>query len=401
MTAAATGHEPEPVEPDRLTRRLTVVREPYEPEPDHEPDDEPGEPDPDREPEAAEPERLPAFAMPSLRPYADPKAVVAVARQGIKASRKPVASLARRALAAVARGSGILIRLSGTWLVGRWGRGGSILARFAIAAFLVYSVARTVALAPVSGLASITCLWLAAAEFASRGHLDALVKKAVGKPKKDTEKKPKDGTADKPTTAASETTAKAASHPADETTAKAAGHPADEPTVEAADHPAAEAPAEPPLTALIRSLIGTDNGVHLSTLRPAMRQHLPGLQKAADKELRQVLTEAGWDPSRTFRAGGVAGRSGISRDQLPPLPSPKGEPMEPPTELSAEPSTPADQAKPPRLFGSLRGARREKKGHPKAPEGWTAEEVARGFRCVDDPDRGPSATRIERLEDVR
>jgi hypothetical protein len=41
-----------------------------------------------------------------------------------------------------------------------------------------------------------------------------------------------------------------------------------------------------------------------------------------------------------------------------------------------------------------------RKGRRKLPEGWTAEEVERGFRIVDDPDAGPTAARVERLENT-
>ena len=92
------------------------------------------------------------------------------------------------------------------------------------------------------------------------------------------------------------------------------------PPVEAA----VAAPAEPPVVALVRAEIGTDTGVHLADLYPAMRAGLPGLSGAADDTLRAVLTEHHLRTRRTVRARGVAGRSGVHRKDLPPLPSPRG-----------------------------------------------------------------------------
>ncbi|MFG2400750.1 hypothetical protein [Streptomyces lydicus] len=84
------------------------------------------------------------------------------------------------------------------------------------------------------------------------------------------------------------------------------------------------APAEPPVVALVRALIGDDEGVHLGELYPAMRERLEGLAQAPDGQLRQLLTDHGLEVARTVRSRGVAGRSGIRRSALPPLPSPNG-----------------------------------------------------------------------------
>ncbi|WP_208766429.1 hypothetical protein, partial [Streptomyces chryseus] len=158
---------------------------------------------------------------------------------------------------------------------------------------------------------------------------------------------------------------------------------------EEADEEPPAAPLEDSLTTLLRDAIGAENGVHLGDLRPLMRKHLPGLSQATDKELREHLVQAGYDPSRTFRARGVAGRAGVHRTQLPPLPSP-GDALEgagdhsPPT---LHPSRPAN------LSG---GGESWRAGGEHGR--WTLEEIARGFRSVPDPARGPSASRIERWE---
>ncbi|MFC7791355.1 hypothetical protein [Streptomyces cinereoruber] len=152
---------------------------------------------------------------------------------------------------------------------------------------------------------------------------------------------------------------------------------------EEAEIEVSETPREHPLTALIRKEIGAENGVHLQDLRPAMREALPGLAGATDKELRTLLTQAGWDPTRTFRARGVAGRAGVHRDQLPPLPSPKTGPAPSPVRSprTGEGVRPANSSA---LSAALRTGGE-----------WTEEEKARGFRAVPDPERGPSGARIE------
>ncbi|MGA5497755.1 hypothetical protein ACPCSP_25665 [Streptomyces cinereoruber] len=144
-----------------------------------------------------------------------------------------------------------------------------------------------------------------------------------------------------------------------------------------------ERPVEDPLTALIRKEIGTENGVHLRDLRPAMRRALPGLAEAGDKELRALLVKAGWDPTRTFRARGVAGRAGVHRNQLPPRHSPESGPA-PSPRLSPAPGEGPRPVNSPVLSAPLQGGGE-----------WSEEEKARGFRSAPDPENGPSASRIE------
>ncbi|MFK0296944.1 hypothetical protein ACIQU6_41635 [Streptomyces sp. NPDC090442] len=100
------------------------------------------------------------------------------------------------------------------------------------------------------------------------------------------------------------------------------GRRAEQPDEGAAELPP-ELPAEPPVVALVRAQIGEDEGVHLSELYPAMREHLEGCADAPDEQLRQMLTDHHLTVARTVRSRGVAGRSGIRRSALPPLPSPK------------------------------------------------------------------------------
>ncbi|MFF5655243.1 phospholipase D-like domain-containing protein [[Kitasatospora] papulosa] len=428
MTAVAP-EAPSPDEPP--TTRLTAVP-PLEPEPrEPEPVDEP-EPEPVGEPE---PERLPAFAMPELRQYADPKAVVDLARQGAKASRKPAAVLGRGLLAAAARagrgtltavarivrlvltGTRVLLGLLVGWMTGQHSKSGSVAARFGGVAALLYVLARTAAAHPAETAATAAGVWFLAAVLAARGAFDGLVKKAKAKTAKG-DAKPGEKTAPKPGNPEEKTAPK----PEEKTPAqdvektgerprkglagwlrkKPAPAPADAPAQAPANAPA-EAVQEPPLTALIRELIGDDNGVHLSTLRPAIRERFPAFSQASDKRVRELLVGEGWDPSRTFRAGGVAGRAGIHRDQLPPLPSPDdGQEAErigspPPksaSDLAVSPRSPEAES------GGERGRRAPERATEKPPEGWTAEDVSRGYRWVNDIERGPSAWVIQRREDV-
>ncbi|MDX3069545.1 hypothetical protein PV518_46765 [Streptomyces sp. ND04-05B] len=354
-------NEPEPREP-----------EPHELEPD---DDEPGE---------WEPERIPALMIPNLRPYADPKALASLARRSIKVSRKPATSLGRRLLPALGKlgatllaGSRILGRLIWGWATGAYGKAGSIPARFGGVAVLLYMLARSLGEWPAPTLIAVAWCWCLAALSATRGAFDRLLKKtAAASPKgaKKNGRKPKKGGKKK-------TQTKLTKEPAPALTDNPGEAPAEDVT-------------EPPLMALVRELIGGDNGVHLNTLRPAMRERLPGLAEATDQQLRQVLVAAGWDPSRTFRAGGVAGRAGIHRDQLPPFPFPGDGPGTRSPETSGAESGP-DLRKSPE--GESSGE--DPESTRRVPDGWTDEDHARGYRWVNDAERGPSAWTIERLPD--
>lgn len=431
MTTPATVQAPEPdgeaqtavgltgdkagalPEPEPIHEREPEPREPEPREP------EPGEPEPDEaEPEPGEPgerqpEPLPTLVMPNLRPYADPKAVLDVTRRGLKASRRPAGSLARRAAAEVAAGvrhvlagTGVLLRLLVGWLTGEYGKHGSRMARFGGVGAVVLGIVHTLADYPTEGVGGLALLWLNIGFAHRAGALDALLSKARGEKKKDGGK------------AAAKPVEKAAAKDVDDTPAprrkglagwlrkKSAQVADDAPAETLADapgeqpeQPPAEVPAEPPLTALIRELIGDENGVHLAVLRPAMRERLPGLAQATDKQLRKVLVDADFDPSRTFRARGVAGCAGIHRDELPPLPSPETGPgVE--TSGSPPPESSSDQGISPPTLRRSPGAESRAKRRLAIPEGWTAEDVARGYRWVNDTERGPSAWVMERREDV-
>ncbi|MFJ8855112.1 hypothetical protein [Streptomyces sp. NPDC102437] len=103
----------------------------------------------------------------------------------------------------------------------------------------------------------------------------------------------------------------------------AAAYAKEPPTVEeeAPTEAEGETPAEPPVVALVRAQIGDEKGVHLRVLYPAMRASLPGAEEASDEALRQLLLDHQITISRSVRARGIAGRSGVYLKDLPsPLP---------------------------------------------------------------------------------
>ncbi|KUN32492.1 hypothetical protein AQJ11_02910 [Streptomyces corchorusii] len=393
--------------PDSETAQLTAgltadhapAHTPREPEParEHEPPADP-EPvddfDPDDEPEPGErPARLRALAMPDLRPYADPKAVAGVARQGIAASRKPAASVARRTaagIAAVARwfwaGTRTLVGVLYGWLNGSYGEKWSIPARLGGVVLVLLVAVHTVQQFGTLALMGMAWAWVQAAVMTGRGLFDRFLGKAKPEQPKASEEAPGKG----------EDTAPASRRKG---LARLLRRTPSKPPAEPVDQAPAEPSTEPPLTALIRELIGDDNGVHLSVLRPAMRERLPGLAEADDKQLRKVLVAAGFDPSQTFRARGVAGRSGVHRSQLPPLPSP-GSRQEDSPGHSPLPESGLDLRKSSVVESAESGPESDRRGRRKPPEGWTEEEFAKGERWVNDPSRGPNAWIRQRLEDV-
>lgn len=135
------------------------------------------------------------------------------------------------------------------------------------------------------------------------------------------------------------------------------------------------APAEPPFIALLRAEIGDEKGIHLRDLYPAMRKHLDGLADAPDEALRQVLTDHGISTRRSIRARGVAGRTGVPRSALPPLPSAGPSPKPLSTPLSkdgdAGQSTSTESAGEPQESGGESPVQLEK--DPSHPSRWLVQ----------------------------
>ncbi|MGW1162550.1 hypothetical protein ACWD48_30995 [Streptomyces sp. NPDC002519] len=335
-----------------------------------------------------------ALAMPDLRPY------VVVDRSTAEEFGSLVAEVTStvgrrivRRLAGVPRflwtplrtGTRVLLTVGRAWFTGDIAPKISPVTRLlVIPGLVVYAAAHTAAVYPLAPLVLLPA-WPAAAVIAERWATTQVLRTRLAKGTKPSAKQAR-GAARSLT----DRLADVLKQPAHALSADAAGPssaaPADGGTATA--HAARETseeyvepPAEDPLTALLRELIGTDNGVHLQDLRPAMRERLPGLQDASDEELRERLLRAGYDPARKFRARGKAGRAGVHRDELPPLPSSSESPSSVSGPLSArgEGLRPADS--PPRS-PLLSGG-----GDPAKSE----------VRIVPDPERGPSAWRVERL----
>ncbi|MFF5668851.1 hypothetical protein ACFY8S_01725 [Streptomyces hygroscopicus] len=351
--------------------------------------DEPGEEDaPDEDGELGddedeEPAPRRALAMPDLRPYYDPSWIPAVINAGAEGTRRwrqraPERKAARRAakakaaaqaagepvgrarLAAMATdylaGTRLLLGHLYAWLSGEYGpKDLKVPARLAAVGLAGYCTVRTVMAWPVWGPVGIVTVWCCAA-------LGALHRQRAEQAKK------------QPAPAAAKGVAKVPGPAPARGAAQAITEGAVDVVEEGPAEAAEEAPPEPPLTALIRAQIGTENGVHLADLRPAMRAAFPALAGATDEELREVLEQAGWDPSKKFRARGRAGRQGVHRKQLPPLPSPGGGPGHSPQGR--------DRPRPANSSRAESGGERAESGED------------RGVDIIPDPDRGPSAWKV-------
>jgi hypothetical protein len=381
-----------------------------DPEPDDGPDEEGTEWTGDAEDaespddEEAEPVRRRALAFPDLRPYADPRPLAELGPLAVQVSKTagpPALRVLRRAAGGLVgvvvvqgRGLLVLVRLTGGWLSGQ-GPGPSAGGRLLVGAAVAYGVGETWVTQPGAPWL-ITGALLVLVVLAANGRIKAPAKKGA---KKSAAKAPT-----KPAPAAPEQAPAPAAEEGRPPAAARAGvlarlasrrktapaEPVEQPPAEgperADEQPpqeAPEGPVEDPLTALIREQIGAENGVHLRDLRPAMRKALPGLAQATDRELRDTLTAAGWDPTRTFRARGAAGRAGVHRDQLQPLPSPDT----PTGPLSGAESTGGERPRP---------ANSSPLSAPSpGGEEWSEEDKRRGFRSVPDPARGPAASKIQ------
>jgi hypothetical protein len=350
----------------------------------------------DDEEEGEEPARRRAFTFPDLRPYADPRPLAELGPLAVqvgKTAGPPALRVLRRAARGVVgvvvvqgRGLVVLVRITAVWLSGQ-GKGPSVGGRLLLAAGAVYGVGETWATQPAAPML-ITGGLLVLVVMAASGRIKPPAKKGAKKPAA-TKQAP--AVPEQPPAPAAEEATPAA--PRAGVLARLVGRrktapaePPEQPPAEApeeADEQAPqedpEGPVEDPLTALIREQIGAENGVHLRDLRPAMREALPGLAEATDQQLREVLVSAGWDPTRTFRARGAAGRAGVHRDQLPPLPSP-GSTQGP---LSARSPVGGERPRP------VDSSEAESGGE------WTEEQKRRGLRSVPDPEGGPAASKIQ------
>ncbi|WNI20367.1 hypothetical protein [Actinacidiphila sp. ITFR-21] len=352
------------------------------------------------------------FTLPDLRPYYDIRPLAELGPFAVQVTKHTAPPLLRllgrflrnlgRMLAWYARGISVLLALAAAWLSGAIGKQGSVGARLAGAGFVLYSAYKLSTEYPAAPYV-ILALVLAGVVLAARGDIKAPEQKAPAKKgAKDGKAKPKGKAAGKASAQTEESPVDVEeeapadkprpgllARPAARRPTPAAATSAQSPVESSAeageedDEEADEAPAEDPLTALIRKEIGGENGVHLKDLRPAMRRALPALSEATDEELRATLVRAGYDPSKKFRARGVAGRAGVPRTQLPPLPSP-----------GDAPGPLVDHS--PGGGDRLPPANSSASGEPRRGAGeWTAEDLARGWRWVPDPNGHPTAWQIE------
>ncbi|WP_434593359.1 hypothetical protein [Streptomyces sp. A5-4] len=372
--------------------------------------------DDDEDLDDEEPGEQPGSWIPDLRPYYDVRPLAELGPLAVEAGRTAGPPLLRglrrgsrwtliglgRLVVTLARmsawywsGLRVLLALLLGWLSGSYGKRGSVGARLCGAGFAAYGTVSTAATFPIApwviGGALLASVVLAAtgritlpkskpAKKEEKGEKKATGKAAEQKTGKPTVGKVEVEKEDAPALARGGLLTRFTRR------AKASAVTPEDGSPDASDEAGEEAPEEAegtpeedPLTALIREQIGTENGVHLQDLRPAMREALPGLSEATDEELRQALTGAGWDPSRKFRARGAAGRAGVHRNQLPPRLSPGSGPGP----LSEPLSTAGDRPRPANSSEAESGGE------------WTEEDLERGWRYVQDHKRGPAAWIIQ------
>ncbi|MFI9026350.1 hypothetical protein [Streptomyces sp. NPDC053560] len=387
MSAAHLHAVPDPDEdgaPDEVPVPAPVAPVPVVDDEDQVPEDEYDQEEADGE--ELHPAR--ALAMPNLRPYVDLRPLAELGPLAVEAGRRNGPALLRglvEFLCVLGRGLAVLVALAVGWLSGSIGKSGSIAARFAGAGFTVYGVVRLSMKYPDYAPWAIGGPLFLAMMLAGEGRITApgsTPRKAGKQQKEGEEQQEGEEPQEQPCEEQPQKTRgglfgrfrKAAKYPAVDLSKQPAT---------AADTAGGEVapavPDEPPLTNLLRKEIGEENGVHLVDLRPAMREHLPGLSSATDEELRQALIAGGFDPSRKFRARGVAGRAGVHRTQLPPLPSPGSGPGAFSAPLSAPGELPRPADSPEAESGGESGG----------------EPNGRGYSIVRDPERGPSAWRIQ------
>lgn len=367
-------------------------------------DEEPGEEDTEEE--------EPRGWLPDLRPYCDPRPLAELGPLAVEAGKKGGPPLLRgigrllrelgQMLAWYGRGIGVLLVLLAGWLSGKFGKRGSIGARFAGVGFAVYAVVKLSHEHQHAWIFFVVAL-LATFAMAASGHIEVPESKPAkkeekggkkgGETKKETPAKDaKDGPEEIAEVSKEDAPAAprkgrlgrllaAAKSPAEQSPADQEEGDEKEPEEvdEEAPEEAEEAPLSPSPEAVIRALhhlFAGGSGV----LHTALAQHL-GL--ADTRAAKRVLDEAGIPHRQGVRTPAGNG-PGIHHQDFPPLPlaqgSPQGARVVPGQDANANTNNAANAP------GEGLDAYRTR---------WTVEELARGFRSVPDPDRGPSASRIE------
>ncbi|WP_327421850.1 hypothetical protein OG763_15040 [Streptomyces sp. NBC_01230] len=339
--------------------------------------------------------------IPSLRPYYDVRPLaelgplaVEVSRVGgpplLRATGRGLRALAR-GLLVLARGVGVLLVLLAGWLSGNNGRG-SIGARFAGAGFVAYAVAKTATRYPYARWFVLLAL-LAAVILAGLGHIKAPEPKAQKKTpaKKGAGKKSKRAPAEDDDAEPPEVSKENA--PAEHRRGllgrlsrrlKSGGDTPAKPSPDDSDGEDDETPLVEPtpdpsredLAGALHHLYRGGSGV----LHTALAEHLP---LPSTKAVKRVLDRAGIAHRPGVRTPAGNG-PGVHHHDFPPLPLPQEGPQGERC-LRSSAATPTPTTAPTAPEEGFVAYRTE----------WNREETANGFRSVPDPERGPSASRIE------
>ncbi|WP_199570571.1 hypothetical protein [Streptomyces murinus] len=350
------------------------------------------------------------FKMPDLRPYYDVRPLAELGPLAVEAGKRSGPPLWRltcwtgRALRGFLRDLGqmlgfygrgllVLLALLAGWLSGAIGKGGSVAARFGIAGFVVYSVVRLSIQYPaapyLTGGAVLVLL-----VFAATGRIEAPKKKAAKKSTKGTEKGAKEkapaAEAEQPADASSEVEkGEAATEPRKGWRARLAARkkaaeepPPDSPAetpVEDGEEVPAEADPAPTRDDVIRALHDLYEGGS-GVLHTALQRRL---RLPDTRAVKRVLDEVGI-PYRTGVRAAAGNGPGVHTDDFPPLPPAQGSPQGDGVVAGQTANANANN-----------GADAPREGLVVEGTVWTREEVERGMRFIPDPDRGPSAWKIE------
>ncbi|MFD8774522.1 hypothetical protein [Streptomyces sp. NPDC059916] len=381
-----------------------------------------------------DPARLPrSFALPNLRPYYDVRPLKELGPLAVAAGRVGGPPLLRGltktghgaiiGALCLLRGGRLLLVLACAWLTGSIGKGGSIPARLGIAAAAGYVLATAPAQHPAVpyGMAAAFLMLLIAAgtgripepgakkkQRNKAGEKGRKNEKTAGEKGRKNEKtageKPKEGAAPEATAKGEEVekekpddvprggllgrlrqfrkgreqtpAAGLAKDSASSPDEPAGGTPG--PSPEHAD----QTPVEPSRGDLILALhhhVGESSGVLLTTLR--IYCALPNT-----RAVRRVLGEAGIRVREGVRAGPGSG-PGVHRQDFPPLPPRQALPQGAGVVAGESANANANNAA---------NGPEEEIGAP--GNDWTPGEIERGYRFVQDTERGPSAWKVEHHE---
>ncbi|WP_030672350.1 hypothetical protein [Streptomyces sp. NRRL B-1347] len=317
--------------------------------------------------EAGEEPRRRAFAMPDLRPYADPRPLAELGPLAVEACQSPSIRIFLRVC-----GLGVyrLLAVIFGWVFGRIGKRGSVGARLAATGFIAYALARAPLSHPVAVPAVCAAVALAVV-LAGTGRLPLPTiapgpKGGVSKVKSKRSITVRFGGSLWRRTTAPEA-------PSADTPPQAPGTP---PADQAADVDKAPVP-DPSPEAVIRALhrlVGEGRGVLHTTLRDHLA--LPDT-----RALKRVL-ERDQIPSRPGVRAAAGNGPGVHRDDFPPLP-PLQEPPQGTGVVAGQQPTPTPTTPP------------TEQGEGAVP--WTEEERRMGRRLVRAPHEGPAAWKVERL----